>query len=234
MEVSVPRPPTVFGEELRRRRLEAGLSALWQTELLLGEQGFLRVPGMSAGSWGAGSGRLLSTLEGAMPSVIGLLEQREARTQEELNPWREVLRQAQMEVAGAQERTERARVAREELVQALAEESASGADAGGFDERPPRWQPVLGQETLDGVYREVFRVVADAPRPVTGAELARHLGRPQEKNEGEKVRHRAYRLQARSRLVRESGGLFRPAPGTTGGPASPASAEHPRPDSGSA
>lgn len=52
MEVSVPQPPTVFGEELRRRRLEAGLSALWQTELLLGEQGFLCVPGMSAGSWG--------------------------------------------------------------------------------------------------------------------------------------------------------------------------------------
>ncbi|MFF3878148.1 hypothetical protein [Streptomyces sp. NPDC001978] len=65
-----------------------------------------------------------------MPSVIGLLEQREARAQEELDSWREVLRQAQVEVAGAQERAERARVAREELVQALAEENASGAGAG--------------------------------------------------------------------------------------------------------
>jgi hypothetical protein len=185
-----------------------------------------------------------------MPSVIGLLEQREARAQEELDSWREVLRQAQVEVAGAQERAERARVAREELVRALAEESASGAGSGlvgvaeagpeaggadaGFDERPPRWQPGLGQEALDGVYREVFRVVADAPRPVAGAELARRLGRPQEKNEVERVRHPAYKLEARGWLVRESGGQFRCAPGTTGGPASPASAEHPRPGSGSA
>ncbi|WP_345516652.1 hypothetical protein [Streptomyces yanii] len=205
---------------------------------------------MIAESWGKAAEGLLSTLEGAMPSVIGLLERREARAQEELDSWLEVLRQAQVEVAGAQERAERARVAREELVQALAEESAGGVGSGpagdaeagpeaggvdvGFDERPPRWQPGLGQEALEGVYREVFRVVADAPGPVAGAELARRLGRPREKNEVEKVRHRAYKLEARGWLVRESGGLFRPVPGTGDRPASPASAEHPRPGSGSA
>ncbi|MEU2686830.1 hypothetical protein ABZ654_23715 [Streptomyces hygroscopicus] len=46
-----------------------------------------------------------------MPSVIGLLEQREARAQEELESWLEVLGQVQEEVAAAQERAERARVA---------------------------------------------------------------------------------------------------------------------------
>ncbi|WP_189317196.1 hypothetical protein [Streptomyces brasiliensis] len=59
-----------------------------------------------------------------MPSVIGLLEQREARAREELESWREVLSQTQEEVAAATERAERARVAREKLVQALAEEGA--------------------------------------------------------------------------------------------------------------
>lgn len=62
-----------------------------------------------------------------MPSVIGLLEQREVRAREELESWREVLSQAEEEVAAATERAERARVAREELVQALAEEGVGGA-----------------------------------------------------------------------------------------------------------
>ncbi|WP_141720882.1 hypothetical protein [Streptomyces sp. Ncost-T10-10d] len=56
--------------------------------------------------------------------MIGLLEQREARAREELDSWLEVLWQAREEVTAAQERAERARVARAELVQALAEESA--------------------------------------------------------------------------------------------------------------
>ncbi|MFE3905150.1 hypothetical protein ACFXPY_33860 [Streptomyces sp. NPDC059153] len=47
-----------------------------------------------------------------MRSLIGLLEQREARAREELDSWLEVLRQAREEVTAAQERAERARVAR--------------------------------------------------------------------------------------------------------------------------
>jgi hypothetical protein len=188
-----------------------------------------------------------------MPSVIGLLEQREARAQQELESWLEVLSQAQAEVAAARERAERARVAREELVQALAEEGAGGvaavpveAGAGaepgparaelGYDERPPQWRPGLGEEALCGLYREVFRIVAAAEEPLSGAELTRRLGRPAEKNEVEKVRHRAYTLEARGWLVRESG-LFRPVAGTSAPVAAgavPASAEHPRPGGGSA
>ncbi|MFA3842150.1 hypothetical protein [Streptomyces aureus] len=187
-----------------------------------------------------------------MPSVIGLLEQREARAQGELESWLEVLRQAQEEVATAQKRAERARVAREELVQALAEEgvesgpvppleAGAAAEPGGgradvgFDERPPQWRPGMDEAALSGMYREVFRIVAAAEGAVAGAELARGLGRGDQKNEVEKARHRAYTLEARGWLVRESGGLFRCAPGTSGLVAQvafPASAERPRPGGG--
>ncbi|MFJ6901501.1 hypothetical protein ACIQRU_46975, partial [Streptomyces hokutonensis] len=58
-----------------------------------------------------------------MPSVLGLMERREARARRELESWTEVLEQAQAEVDAARERVERARVGREELVSVLAEES---------------------------------------------------------------------------------------------------------------
>ncbi len=59
-----------------------------------------------------------------MPSVLGLMERREARARQELESWTEVLEQAQAEVDAARERVERARVGREELVSVLAEERA--------------------------------------------------------------------------------------------------------------
>lgn len=48
-----------------------------------------------------------------MPSVLGLMEQREARARQDLESWTEVLEQAQAEVDAARERVERARVGRE-------------------------------------------------------------------------------------------------------------------------
>lgn len=48
-----------------------------------------------------------------MPSVLGLMEQCEARASQELESWTEVLEQAQAEVDAARERVERARVGRE-------------------------------------------------------------------------------------------------------------------------
>ncbi|NSL43633.1 hypothetical protein [Streptomyces sp. 8P21H-1] len=58
-----------------------------------------------------------------MPSVLGLMEQREARARQDLEFWTEVLEQAQAEVDAAQQRVERAQVGREELVSVLAGES---------------------------------------------------------------------------------------------------------------
>lgn len=183
-----------------------------------------------------------------MPSVLGLMERREARARQDLESWTEVLEQAQAEVDAAWERVDRARVGREELVSVLAEESAvdtpvsvpSGGDAAevggssgsgvGHGERPPVWRSGMGEEALSGVYREVLAAAVAASGPVNGVELTRAVGREAEiKNEVEKIRHRAYVLERRGWLVRARDGRFMPAPGVAGRDASPASGEHLRP-----
>jgi hypothetical protein len=194
-----------------------------------------------------------------MPSVIALLERREARAREELDAWQELLHEAQAQVTAHRERLEWARIGREEVLRALAEEAeaanvqplavtspsarasgpvsapevprepavagaevpepavsaASSAVRGDYDPRPPVWQPGLGTEVLAGAYRQVFDVVAGAGAPVAVKVLTMALGRDAGRlNEIEKVRHRAYALQARGWLERVPGGLFIPAPGT--------------------
>ncbi|WP_327365044.1 hypothetical protein [Streptomyces sp. NBC_01217] len=185
-----------------------------------------------------------------MPSVLGLMERREARARQELESWTEVLEQAQAEVDAARERVERARVGREELVSVLAEESpvsapvsvssggktavavgSSGLGAGQGG-RPPVWRSGMGEEVLSGLYREVFAAVVAASGPVNGVELTRAVGREAEiKNEVEKIRHRANVLEKRGWLVRAKDGRFIPVPelGAAGRGVSPASAERPRP-----
>ena len=129
--------------------------------------------------------------EVAMPSILGLMEQREARARQDLESWTEVLEQAQVEVDAARERVERARVGREELVSVLAGESpvntpvpgpsggetaatvGSGGLGAGRGERPPVWRSGMGEEVLSGLYREVFAAVAAASGPVNGVELTR-------------------------------------------------------------
>ncbi|MCX4538249.1 hypothetical protein OHA79_45565 (plasmid) [Streptomyces sp. NBC_00841] len=188
-----------------------------------------------------------------MPSVLGLMERREARARQDLESWTEVLEQAQVEVDAARERVERARVGREELVSVLAEESTvdtpvsvpsgggvataagSSGSGAGHGERPPAWRSGMGEEVLSGVYREVFAAVVAAPGPVNGVELTRAVGREAEvKNEVEKIRHRAYVLEKRGWLVRADDGRFTPAPGAVARAACPASVERPRPGAGTA
>lgn len=191
--------------------------------------------------------------EGAMPSVLGLMEQREAWARQDLESWTEVLEQAQAEVDAARERVERARVGREELVSVLAGESSvstpvsvpsggvmaaavgSSGVGVGHGERPPVWRSGMGEEVLSGLYREVFAVVVAASGPVNGVELTRAVGREAEiKNEVEEIRHRAYVLEKRGWLVRARDGRFMPAPGAVGRDVSPASAERLRPGAGTA
>ncbi|MFH8658654.1 hypothetical protein [Streptomyces afghaniensis] len=188
-----------------------------------------------------------------MPSVLGLMEQREARARQHLASRTEVLEQAQAEVDAARERVERARVGREELVSVLAEESpvdtpasvpsgreaaAAGGSIGlgaGHGERPPVWRSGMGEEVLSDLYREVFAAVVAASGPVNGVELTRAVGREAEiKNEVEKIRHRAYVLEKRGWLVRAEDGRFMPAPSAVGRGACPASAERPRPGASTA
>lgn len=51
--------------------------------------------GMIAEGWGQAADGLLLIEEGAMPSVLGLMERREARARQDLESWTEVLEQAQ-------------------------------------------------------------------------------------------------------------------------------------------
>ncbi|MDH6107843.1 hypothetical protein P3T36_007931 [Kitasatospora sp. MAP12-15] len=175
-----------------------------------------------------------------MPSVIALLEVREARAREDLESWLEMLREAEVQAEAARQRLEHARIAREEVALMFAEGPGAGREGDGaspaptvvekpvgvagtpptgpvlregYDARPPAWQPGLGADALCGAYRQVFETALAAPGPVTVQELTRALGRDAARlNEVEKVRHRAYALQARGWLLRERG-LFRPAAG---------------------
>ncbi|MET7783721.1 hypothetical protein ABZT28_50000 [Streptomyces sp. NPDC005388] len=177
-----------------------------------------------------------------MPSVVALLEVREARAQEDLESWLEMLREAEVQAEAARQRLEHARIAREEVARMFAEGAVSTREgdraspvsvtsegpvpvrvAGqvpqgpvlreGYDARPPVWQAGLGTDALSGAYRQVFETALAASGPVTVQELTRALGRDAGRlNEVEKVRHRAYALEARGWLLRERG-LFRPAAG---------------------
>ena len=184
-----------------------------------------------------------------MPSVIALLEVREARAREELDSWLEMLREAEVQAEAARQRLEHARIARAEVARMFAEGAAADRDGdgvspapatavepvagptpagpvlrAGYDARPPVWQPGLEADALCGAYRQVFETALAGSGPVTVQELTRALGRDAARlNEVEKVRHRAYALQARGWLVRGRG-LFTAAagPGARGG--TPASA----------
>jgi hypothetical protein len=223
-----------------------------------------------------GSQRAVELVVGVrfMPSVIALLERREARARQELDAWMERLREVQEEVTSCQERLECARIGREEVLRALAEEGEAAAGAveaaesvalpgpqdcpsaepvsdvvagvpdgstpvpaqglpAERDARPPVWRAGLGPEALAGQYRQLFEVVAARRVPVSARELAVAVGRDAARlNEVEKVRHRAYALQARGWLVRVPGGLFTPAAGPAGAAGTRASAAAGEPSSG--
>ena len=189
-----------------------------------------------------------------MPSVIALLEVREARAREDLESWLEMLREAEVQAEAARQRLEHARIARKEVAcmacmfaeGVAADREGDGASPApavveepvrvggsmpvgpvlreGYDARPPVWQAGLGADALSGAYRQVFETALAASGPVTVQELTRALGRDVARlNEVEKVRHRAYALEARGWLLRERG-LFRPAAGPGARAGTPASA----------
>ena len=72
----------------------------------------------------------------AVPSVIALLECREARAREELEFWLEAVREAEEHAAAARQRVDHARIAREEVMRALAEEGEGAARRAEGDPRP--------------------------------------------------------------------------------------------------
>ncbi|MEV7392600.1 hypothetical protein [Streptomyces sp. NPDC091215] len=179
-----------------------------------------------------------------MPSVIAMMERREARAREVLDRAEERLRAAEEQAVEARQRWEFARIGREELMDELAaagaQVSQTPADTGvvdggpqttdseteapsrrvreGYDERPSQWHEGLDRQALCGMYRQHFETVVAADGLVDVATIADALGQGREKLAVERVRHRAYALHAKGWLKREKG-LFRPAAGPAGGPA---------------
>ncbi|MEZ0096172.1 hypothetical protein [Streptacidiphilus sp. EB129] len=107
----------------------------------------------------------------AVPSVIALLECREALAREELESRLEAVREAEEHVAAARQRVDHARIAREEVLRALAERAKSPhvARSAGRERHPcrtrwmthrqclwrdrPQWRPVpviVGQAVPTG------------------------------------------------------------------------------------
>ncbi|GLX48712.1 hypothetical protein Shyhy01_16620 [Streptomyces hygroscopicus subsp. hygroscopicus] len=114
-----------------------------------------------------------------MPSVLGLMEQREARARQDLGSWSRLRRRwtpRGSESSGPG-------VGREELVSVLAEESTvntpvpvpsggetaaavgSGGLGAGHGERPPAWRSGMGEDVLSGLCREVCAAVVAAAGP---------------------------------------------------------------------
>ncbi|WP_377270778.1 hypothetical protein [Peterkaempfera sp. SMS 1(5)a] len=107
-----------------------------------------------------------------MPSVIALLERREARAQQELDAWLERLHEVQEQVTSCQQRLDCARIGREEVLRALAEEGEVAAGVVEAEE----------SVSLPGPAEPVSDVVAGVPDGSTLVQAqglpAGHDGRP--------------------------------------------------------
>ncbi|MBV1949363.1 hypothetical protein KUF69_24125 [Streptomyces sp. BV129] len=159
-----------------------------------------------------------------MPSVIGLLEERErAATQrgEALRGrrtgfWRE-LREAELD-------WERFVVSRETRVEVLAGTGDAEVPVpGGPEPSPgrsvvPSWRAGLDVAVLSPEYQRIVQLLSASGTALTCKELASELGVDvMAKTKVEGVRSRARRLVERGWLIRKPSGRFAPAAGVRGG-----------------
>jgi hypothetical protein len=199
-----------------------------------------------------------------VPSVIALLEVREARAREDLESWLEVLREAEVQAEAARQRLEHARIARAEVALMFAEGPVAAREGGegspvsvapqeqervrvagsavsagpvlreGYDARPPLWQAGLDAGALCGVYRQIFETALAGSGPVTVQELTRAPGRDTARL------NEVEKVRHRACALKARGwllrerGLFSPAAGPSGRGGTPASAHVPSPASASA
>ncbi|MCC9312479.1 hypothetical protein LN042_36430 [Kitasatospora sp. RB6PN24] len=162
-----------------------------------------------------------------MPSVLGLLEERERAALARAEELRAELERVQAAVAEAEEAARRAAVAREEVVDALA--AAPGMPVpeaveavGGVATRvevPPRREG-LDVAVLPGDCAAIVALVEDdaagGGRGVRARQMRDHLGWRVSDAREQAARFRAKRLVERGWLCEDGPGLFRPRPGRAG------------------
>jgi hypothetical protein len=150
-----------------------------------------------------------------MPSVMGLLEERERAAQQRV----EVL---QAELREAEAVLERRVIARMELAEAMAEPSPVVEEPVRPVSVPvvlkmptagsvvPRWRDGLSVEALAPDYQRLLGVLESDGGGLRAKELARRLGLEPTPAKVEGVRSKANRLTERGWLAQESPGVFTP------------------------
>ncbi|MER6105110.1 hypothetical protein ABT115_23015 [Streptomyces sp. NPDC001832] len=164
-----------------------------------------------------------------MPSVIAVLEERERLALVRAEELRAELERVQVAVAAAEEAARRAVIAREELVDALAETAVeevpartavpAARNAGGKAD-VVGWREGLAADVLPKDYARIVSLVQeDAARGGDGVRargLREGLGWQASDAREQAARWRAKRLVERGWLTEVRAGLFRPRPGWPG------------------
>ncbi|MEV5012802.1 hypothetical protein AB0K74_44700 [Streptomyces sp. NPDC056159] len=164
-----------------------------------------------------------------MPSVVGLLEQRELAARRRVDGLREEVDRIQAELAAAEQEWQEWTIARQRIGVLL----SAPSDAGIADEAPvlatvavkqksqvPVWREGLEWPALPVDYQRIFKTLADRSRlgqgPLTCQEMAASFGMEVVPARVEALRSKAKRLVARGWLAEPAPGRFTLARGVSG------------------
>jgi hypothetical protein len=170
-----------------------------------------------------------------MPSVVGLLEQRELAARRRVDGLREEADRIQAELSAAEQEWQEWVIARRRVDTVLASEAADTDITAGprdVDAQPvqvdaakprsqvPVWREGLDQSVLSVDYRRIVQALADRARlhqgPLTCQEMAALFGMDVVPARVEALRIKAKRLVARGWLAEPGPGRFTLAKGVTG------------------
>ncbi|MFF2149343.1 hypothetical protein [Kitasatospora sp. NPDC058190] len=154
-----------------------------------------------------------------MPSVLGLVEEREARARREVERLRGEAARLAAALGEAEAELSRLVIARETLRDVLRSEpgdrggavaigpAGAGAD-GGVRVAVPVREPGMGLVVLPPIYRELAQVLEASAEPLSAGGLARLLGLEATASVVEGVRAKAKRLIVRGWAVQADRGRF--------------------------
>jgi hypothetical protein len=165
-----------------------------------------------------------------MPSVVGLLEQRELAARRRVDGLREEADRIHAELAAAEQEWQEWTVARRRVDAVLAPggrvdvREAEGLPAPGDAVKPgsqvPVWREGLAWSVLPVDYQRILTALADRSRlhqgPLTCQEMAAAFGMDVVPARVEGLRSKAKRLVARGWLIEPGAGRFTPAAGVAG------------------
>lgn len=177
-----------------------------------------------------------------MPSVVGLLEQRELGARRRVDELREEADRIQAELAVAEREWQEWAIARSKVGEVLAPENETEQDHAQADQavpttegqsgttpaleaakpksQVPMWREGLAWSALSVDYQRVLQLGADRARlgqgPLTCQEMAAAFGMDVVPARVEALRSKAKRLVARGWLAEPAPGRFTPARGVTG------------------